>query len=497
MSKRKAITLDTQQDEEDHFSDEDDAWCSNMPLPCYDACSEDSLTNWDEAWNSEGEDAWCRDIQLPSPKRRCVEEADITHDSSPEEQTGGALFEFNLTEGSLPRRWKNIVNKTRFTSQLIQRREATPNDHVGQELVEALRQSLLRIITPDKGLRDKDKVHFTMQATAFGSSTNHCFQSTQFDISELRQSTERFTDYMNQLARQLNSSQSFSPGDAFELAVTTIRMPGEGSKRKKYGFIKARVRGIHKRCRVVIRNPNNDMCCALALVTMRAYADEKAGVFPPVAYDTLKRGTPTHERVARELLTAAGVSEGPCGQKELVQFQAVLHQYQIKVLRVGRPHMITYSGPSRPRKLLLIMEDNHYDGCTSYAAIFNTSYYCYLCDKGYEHEEYRRHPCNGRRCPSCFMFECEDYINLRNALPSDQTHVPKPTHRCAKCNRHFYGQDCLKRHAAPSKNNASLCKTRKKCVSCSKVYEREVDATGKYRERPHQCGYGECQHCSK
>ena len=105
------------------------------------------------------------------------------------------------------------------------------------------------------------------------------------------ENTQRIDAYMQQLARQLNSSQSFSPGDAFSLDVTTIRMPEEGGKPKKYDPVKAKVRGILKRSRIPITNDDN-LCCARAVVTMRAWADEQAGQFPTHAYSSLRRGIP-------------------------------------------------------------------------------------------------------------------------------------------------------------------------------------------------------------
>ena len=49
----------------------------------------------------------------------------------------------------------------------------------------------------------------------------------------------------------------------------------------------ATARDIVKRSVVTIKN-RDALCCACAIVTMRAWADEKARVFPPVGYKTLK-----------------------------------------------------------------------------------------------------------------------------------------------------------------------------------------------------------------
>ena len=311
----------------------------------------------------------------------------------------------------------------------------------------------------------------------------------------MRESTARFTDYLQQLARQLNSSQSFSAGDDFELDVTTIRMPREGGKPKKYDPVKAAVRHIHKRSRITIKNPHDDMCSARALVTMKAWADEKGGMFPEVSYDNLRRGYPAQTRLARELLVTAGVPEGPCGLPELQKFQEVLQDYQIKVVRVGRPHMIIFAGPSKPRKLLLLLEDGHYDGCTSYASWFNRSQYCHECDTGFNTNNYAEHPCQERRCSSCESFDCANY----NALRTNQTELqtrPIPSHRCEDCHRSFYGPDCFLRHLNQIEK-VSICMRRRKCKDCCKTYELKYTKNGKVKGRRHKCGYAECKHCDK
>ena len=165
----------------------------------------------------------------------------------------------------MPRRWKNVVNKTRHTARLEQLREPEEGDHLGQEMTNAVRRALLSAIESHPNLRGQDRIHFTMQANAFTETNNHCFQSTQFQVSEVREGGERLTTYLQQLARQLNSRQSFSPGDDFSLDVTTILMPEQGSKPKRYDPAKAAVRGILKRSRVKINNDNDELCCARAI----------------------------------------------------------------------------------------------------------------------------------------------------------------------------------------------------------------------------------------
>ena len=400
--------LEDGKQEDRYFEDEDDdTRCGEVEF----SPAKQTRVDEEEYWDEE-DDSWCREMALPSPKRARLEEEEEEEEPVGEEQVGGAgpLFQFTLRGGTLPRRWKNVVNKTRHTARLEQLRDAEGEDQLGAELTAAVQRALASAIDKqEKELRGTDRVHFTMQATAFAQGQNNCFQSTQFEVEEIRDGGPRLTTYLQQLAKQLNSSQSISPGDDFSLDVTTIRMSESGGKLKKYDPAKALVRGIVKKTRISIKN-KDELCCARAIVTMKAYADERANVFPPIGYKTLRDRWPAQERLARELLREAGVGEGSCGLPELSKFQTALPDYQIKVMRVGRPHMIVFAGPDRPRRILLLLEDGHYDGCTSYGGWLNKCYYCHECDRGFDRDDLAHHPCNGRRCTSCHSLECEDFL---------------------------------------------------------------------------------------
>ena len=164
----------------------------------YYYCSEEEVSeddDWDEAWDSDDDDEWCREMRLPEAKRRRLDtvtetqpweeeeeeddddelfremtlpyETRLLDNETDQEGGGGALFEFTLTHGDMPRRWKNVVNKTRHTARLHQRRDVNLSDHLGEALTEALRKALLEATASERGLTDADKMHFTMHATAF------------------------------------------------------------------------------------------------------------------------------------------------------------------------------------------------------------------------------------------------------------------------------------------------------------------------------------------
>jgi len=99
---------------------------------------------------------------------------------------------------------------------------------------------------------------------------------------------------------------------------------------------------------IVTINNDDQLCCARAIVTMKAYLHEG---HDGLNYKNLRKADPIQEKMAKGLHQKANVSEGPCGLKELQQFQDALPRYQIKVLAVYKPHQIIFCGPEAPKKM--------------------------------------------------------------------------------------------------------------------------------------------------
>ena len=179
---------------------------------------------------------------------------------------------------------------------------------------------------------------------------------------------------------------------------------------------------------------------------------------------------------AHELHQLANVPEGPCGLKELRQFQAVLAPtYQLLVMSRQRPFSLIYKGPACPRQIRLIKANTHYDGCTSFAGFVNRSYWCDLCDKAFNVDDARHHSCQGRACFQCNRQDC----------PDKKTKV-KPDIPCSICNGLFFGDSCLAVHYTKK-----LCQRIKTCPRCCLRYDK---STSKKR---HVCGTAQCYSCGE
>ena len=122
-------------------------------------------------------------------------------------------------------------------------------------------------------------------------------------------------------------------------------------------------------------------------------------------------------RMARQLHEESGVPLGPYGHDAL-----------------------------EPLVICLLFQDDHYHGCTSYAGFLEWSYFCDQCNRGYDVEEYRHHPCEGRRCPACKQKEC------------GPKHT-SPSLSCPSCHRKLYDEARLQWH-----RTRHICQSLVRCM---------------------------------
>ena len=392
------------------------------------------------------------------------------------EQLGGALgplFTFLLEPIGRRRRWRDTVDHTRFHAVLEQGREARTGDDLGVHLMEALYTAIRGQITTSED-RPHDLLHFAIHAHGF----THAFQSANMQVGDFLRRGRYIDELLDTLAGKLNSNEEFHPDRGLQIDVVLVRMPTPGSGRKKYNVGLRAFDVDSKRKRSIIRIKNRDeLCCARAIVTMRAWCHRNdPGHMPKNNWDTLRLGRPRQGTFAKELHQAAGVPEGPCGLPELNKFQQYLAPtYQLKVLSRQHPFFLIFRGPDAPHTIVLLKSDHHYQGCTTITGFTNKSYWCPECDRGFEHDDATNHPCEGTTCRACNR-------NQPHPCP-DYSRFAKPSLPCNKCHLSFYGPNCLGFHLGSKK-----CGKTMKCLSCCAVYK--VD-----RKHPHRCGWEECYSC--
>ena len=395
------------------------------------------------------------------------------------EQVGGALgplFRFNMVPAGRRRRWRDTVDHTQFHAVLEQQREARPSDDLGVHLMEALYTAIRGQIAADA--RPHDQMHFSIQAHGF----THAFRSVNLQVQDFLDRDQYVEELLDTLAGKLNSNEEFHPDQGLQVDMVLVRMPTPGSGRgRKRNVGERSLYEDSKRKKAIIPIDNKDeLCCARAIVTMRAWVHREerprfdSPIHPGRDWCNCRDGLPRQGDLARELHRDAGVPEGPCGIPEVAKFQEFLTpHYQIKVVNRMKHFGVIYRGPDAPHILYLLKSNDHYEGCTTMTGFVNRSYWCDVCDKGFDHNNAQKHPCDGRTCRSCDRKPpepCPDYNRLA-----------KPTLICPACHLSFFGPNCLEHHRR-------TCGKTKKCLACRAVYK--VD-----RKHPHKCGVAECYCC--
>ena len=393
------------------------------------------------------------------------------------EQTGGAqpaspLFAFTFEAVGQRRRWQNVVAGQSFRATLHQQRDPRPTDNIGEALTEAMRVAIHRELQ-SLNARPHDRVNFSMTAHGF----QQAFQSINFAVREFLERSLRLDALLQSLANKLNSNEEFDPQQGFEVLLSVVAMPTPGSGHgKKYNPGRRCLETTlkKKQSSITIKN-KDDLCCARAIVTMRAWCHRERDGESKARWDTLRQGRPRQTTEARQLHQLAGVPEGPCGLPELAKFQDALGDtYQLLVMCMAKPFLLIFKGPPALHTICLLKGDGHYNGCTSFKGFMNRSYYCPDCERGYDHEDAKNHSCKGRVCKSCDRKTCPDYrIGTQ------------PTTRCPKCNCLFFGADCLQFH-----RSGKTCGTFRTCPHCQSVY-------GFNAKKRHKCGMAKCPSCEE
>ena len=316
----------------------------------------------------------------------------------------------------------------------------------------------------------------------------HSYHSTRMRVGEWMNNDLRAQEVMQQISRKLNSNERFQLDDSFSLHISHIRDPGRGSVNQ---HIKKATRTLEKLLdekNSVVKIKNDDeLCCARTIVTMKAYCDFGSR---DSRYKNLQQGKPAQGREAKTLHRVSGVPEGPCGLPEIDTFQKHLPEYQIVVLSLDHNYQIIFKGPPRDKHIILIKVGNHYHGCNSLSGFLGSVYFCIDCETSYDHDDHSHHPCKGKKCHVCHQTGCVDFA------PGQIPH-----HQCPRCQRAFFGEQCMGNHyvyfttdgkrADVAKKIKSVCTTVRKCKNCKRLLRpHEI-------ETRHVCGTAECHSCKQ
>lgn len=167
----------------------------------------------------------------------------------------------------------------------------------------------------------------------------------------------------------------------------------------------------------------------------------------------------------------AGVPEGPYSLPEIESFRRHLPDYCLVVLSLDHNHQIIYKGPicDTNKEIILIKAGEHYHGCTSISGFLGRNRSCLHCEKGYDYDDMKHHPCQGKKCFACYQSKCEDYRRAGGE---------SATLECNRCQRSFLGDQCMQNHyvyASTDEKKADPAKKIKMCVPLDASVRPAID----------------------
>ena len=314
-----------------------------------------------------------------------------------------------------------------------------------------------------EGMAPNDQVRFILRSEQLETPISIPFMTVE------RLNAERV---YSQLERVIQSNQEFRLNDTVTIDINHVESPvGSGKSKLKRTTYNIDDYLDLKNSVVRIKN-NDDLCLARALVVGIAKVDKDP------KYKQIKRSDrPVQREKALALHRAANVPLGPCGLNEVALFQQYLTDYHIRVISGDHNNSVIYPpqplGTDERKHLTLYFHDNHFDTINSIPGFLGRGYFCFRCDKTYDHTT--DHLCTAM-CRSCRGFGC-DWENDGIV--------------CNECDRKFKSQTCYDRHKNEPINGGgrTVCQVIRKCEKCGKSMH-----ISKINPKGHICGR-KCQTC--
>ena len=280
------------------------------------------------------------------------------------------------------RGWKRSAN-CGVPSRAARRESLVCCQHGASEsTAEAFHQGLINFIRdPRNGIVNPHD--YSMSMAIHHSTGTHTWTSCpRVPLSEWIQGSPLTRQWLERLAKQLNSAESFDAvsGDFYtKLTFFKTQQRGGRQAKNKPGN-KSFEQLLKKRSVITIKN-KDELCFARALVSAKAFVDQVP------QYKNMSQGRGLQGHLAYKLHQETGVPEGMCGLPEIQRMQAHLgpQGYQIKIYE-GVCGALWYCDPSfdsAPKKLCLLKVEQHFHGLRSVPALLNKTYYCHQCNKGY------------------------------------------------------------------------------------------------------------------
>ena len=187
---------------------------------------------------------------------------------------GNPLFRINPQRISSPQVFRDGVVSQHAVRFHLEQLLPPNGEYQGEAVSEAFRQGLIRYVQNNQISLVED---FMLSMPIHHSTSSHTWTScTHLPLVDWLNGSEMSRAWLDRLAKQLNSAESFDGGSGefcAELLFFKNRSRGSGWKKNNPGNISYEQMLKKKKCIVTIKN-KDQLCLAQALVTLKALADD-------------------------------------------------------------------------------------------------------------------------------------------------------------------------------------------------------------------------------
>ena len=284
---------------------------------------------------------------------------------------------------------------------------------------------------------------------------------------------------MNKVAEVLNSAQFL---DLSNLKIHLVLQKGVGkggAYRERLGQHNNRnVRDINdylcrRKCLISIKERDN-LCGARALLLGKGLH----GRTKRFRKKNFHRAIHVPKIDAWKLYRKANIPVGRVGLPEIRAFQSseCFKEYQIYVFTLSPSKLIDciFCGPPKPKKINLLLENEHYWVIRNMAHFYCKKNFCYECLTAYDKEP---HKCSGAQCKKCRNNKCN---NRRDNAPWQNI-------LCQKCRCVFPTPECFVAH------EDGACDKFYRCEKCN----MKIQHKNKEKHDIQECGLYYCKVCGK
>ena len=192
--------------------------------------SNDEDDEVEEKFEEEEEDLSCNQAMDNFERQRAFQTQLL-------QQSGGGLdpetpvgtFEFDLDPYVNRTSAHMGANERLFNARLRQTGNFIDTPHVAQALQDALRRAKTRVLNEIPNLHDDDRLFFSISSNRLSRGD---FHGWGLRVREWREGGDRVDAVLNRLSRALNSNEQFEMDDSFQMRITHVQRPPQGTGSK-------------------------------------------------------------------------------------------------------------------------------------------------------------------------------------------------------------------------------------------------------------------------